>query len=176
MLFAKRVDTGKPGCKTRTQSRARIQIDLAPLCNLVANGTRHHITGRKLTARNISHELLATIIDELSALPAHRFANQRQTRRRNGKRGRVELHEFHIGKHSASAACQSGTLAEIAKRRGCCLIKSADPARRQHHGGCCNRSEIFKTGTDHTAILLDQTQGAGVFQNCDRRRCQNLCG
>ena len=84
---------------------------------------------------------LAALVDEHRAFATHRLTDQRHGTSGNIERGRVELHELHVGENCAGAGGQCEALAEAAGR----VRAVARRARRPRRSRCTTRSPANTT-------------------------------
>ena len=109
---------GKCRAKSRAQRLARIEEDAMSGADVRGHGARDDVARLELGAALARHEPRAGFIDQHRALAAHGFAHQRHGIEPDIQRGRMELHELHVGQRRAGASGQRHALADGAQRIG----------------------------------------------------------
>ena len=93
------------------------------------HGARDDVARLELGTALPRHEALAGLVDQHRALAAHGLADQRHGIEPDIERGRMELHELHVGQRRAGPRRQRQALADGAQRVGG-VRRRARPARR----------------------------------------------
>ena len=123
---------GKCRAKSGAQRLAGIEEDAVAGGDVRGHGARDDVARLELGAAMPRHEPLAGFVHQHGALAAHGLADQRHGIEPDGQRGRMELHELHVGQRRAGASGQRQALADGAQRIGRVGIEPAQPAGREH--------------------------------------------
>ncbi|EJK91798.1 hypothetical protein UUU_11380 [Klebsiella pneumoniae subsp. pneumoniae DSM 30104 = JCM 1662 = NBRC 14940] len=138
--------------------RAPRTVAAAAFADFDHDGTRHHVTARKVfSVRGITlHKAFAVFVQQVTAFAAATFGNQNPS---PGDTGRVELPHFHILHRHAGADGHPDAVTRIDVGVGGGLIDTACAAGRQH-GGAGFKVDHFAGldaqggTTDYRAVLV----------------------
>ena len=180
--LARRVDAGRAaGRRDDRKARrelsadrfARVEKHTMALRSPPPDGARDDVARRQFRAGRIEHEPLAAFVDQRRARAAHRLADERHRPRGDVERGRVELHELHVGERGAGPRGQRHALAEAAERIGALFEEAADPAGRNHDpAGRQQRRPSRSDGEDaaNRVVVDDEAARLEAFEDLDRGR------
>ena len=113
----------------------RIEADGAPALLLLEDRARDDVARRELgVGMDAEHEALAEIVDERRALAANRLGYERHRIAPDRERGRMKLHELHVGEQGAGARRHRDAVAGRFDGIGRVAIEPADAAGRKHDG------------------------------------------
>src|SRR2546423_4508666 len=160
---------------------ARVEVD-APLPLLAKDGTGDDVARRELgELMTLHHEALAGVVHENGSFAADGFGDQLQRILRRIQRGRMKLHELHIGESSAGAMSNCETVAGRDNGIGRVTKNLAATTRRQDShirddlGGAASdagaHADAFVTSDDEVehAGLLDNADALALVDAIDER-------
>ena len=126
---------GNASGKRRADRGTRVEPDGAPALLLLEDRARDDVARRQLgVGMKPEHEAFAQIVDERRAFAAHRLGDQRHRIASDRKRGRMELHELHIGEHRAGARRHRDAVAGRLHGIGRVAVEPAHAAGGEHDG------------------------------------------
>ncbi len=122
----------------------------------------------------LEHEPFAEIVDERRAFAAHGLGDERHRVAADRERGRMKLHELHIGQQGACARGHCDAVAGCLHRIGREAIEAPDAAAGEHD---CTRAErdcpvacvVARVDAADAIAVDDEIGGRNLFDDLDRR-------
>ena len=164
---ALRGDHWKPLRKTRPEGASRIEKHAPAIGDAGPDRARHHVARLELAAAVARHEPFAGVVDQDRAFAAHRLAHQRHRVEADIERGRVELHELHVGERRTGTGGERQSLSNRAERIGGVAVKPADAACRHDHPRARQQQRPALRQSQHAcdlAVVDDQPARLHVLQ------------
>ncbi|OPZ88583.1 MAG: hypothetical protein BWY73_01643 [candidate division TA06 bacterium ADurb.Bin417] len=155
--------------------RTAVQVDVADAASahLVKDGPGDHVARRQVGRRMVmGHESFLAVVDQVGALPSHRFRDQETGRAGDVKNGGVKLNEFKVRQDRPGPVGGRHPVAGGNRRIGGLLVKLADAAGRQDGGGGPNNQQgaflpFIKKSSDHVVAGGKQVDQKVAFPNLD---------